>query len=192
MEPNKDRFWQLLESEYSRANMFCRRLAGDATQGDDVFEDALIIAYRKFGQLRDENAFRPWLYRVMVNTFTSSVRSSWFRRRADLTPELEQTLVGDDPLDRHTANRWLQRAMGVLSPQQRVLITLHELEGWTMAELSELTGRPESALKSRLFRARNRMRKALEKFMARPEQEEPMSALADEETECNAARLEPE
>lgn len=189
MEPKKDRFWKLLEPEYVRANMFCRRLAGDATRGDDVFEDALIIAYRKFEQLRDERAFRAWLYRVMANTFTSSVRSSWFRRRADLTPEIEQTLVGDDPLDRHTAGRWLERAMAELSAPQRVLITLHELEGWTLAELSELTGRPESALKSRLFRARNRMRKTIEKYLARARKKQ---ADADEENECSAARLESE
>ncbi|HOP06137.1 MAG TPA: RNA polymerase sigma factor [candidate division Zixibacteria bacterium] len=192
MEPKKDRFWKLLEPEYVRANMFCRRLAGDATQGDDVFEDALIIAYRKFHQLRDEMAFRSWLYRVMANTYTSSVRSSWFRRRVDLTPEIEQTLVGDDPLGRHTAGRWLKRAMAVLSPQQRVLITLHELEGWTLTELSELTGKPESALKSRLFRARNRMRKAIEKYSVCATENRPLSDKTDEETECSAARLEPE
>ena len=164
MESEQERFWRLLEPEYHRAMMFCRKLIGDRDQGDDLYQDALVIAYTKIGDLRDPAAFRPWLYRIIVSSFNSTVRRPWWKRRVPWTPGLERMLTTADPAPAHDARRWLGRVFQVLSPDEQSLITLHELEGWPVANLAELFGKSEPAIKTGLFRARRKMKNALQKL----------------------------
>lgn len=164
MENGQERFWELLKPEYHRAMMFCRKLIGDRDQGDDLYQDALVIAYTKIGDLRDPAAFRPWLYRIIVSTFHSTVRRPWWKRRVPWTPGLEQMLATNDPVPERDARRWLGRVFHVLTPAEQTLITLHELEGWPVAELANLAGKSEAAVKTGLFRARRKMKNALQKL----------------------------
>jgi len=161
MTIDKDRFWRLLEPEYSRAMMFCRKLISDRDKSDDLFQDALLIACTRIGDLRDEAAFRPWLYRIIVSTFRSTVRRPWWRRRVTLTSEIENTLSTPDSGDSVVARRCLERAFQVVSSEDQALVTLHELEGWPVAELAALYGKSESAIKVQLFRARRKMKAVL-------------------------------
>lgn len=136
-------------------------MAGSLSDGDDLYQDALLLALRKFGRLRDRNAFRPWLYRIILNAFASRRRAAWFRKRVTLTTEMAETLPGDDPSELYVARRWLEIAMRPLTPEERTLVTLFELEGWSVAELAAMRGAPEGTIKSRLSRARDKMRQAI-------------------------------
>jgi RNA polymerase sigma-70 factor (ECF subfamily) len=171
MEETGARFWKLLEPEYHRAMQFCRKLTADRERGDDLFQDALVAALTRFAGLRDERAFRPWLYRIVVNTFQSKTRRPWWKRRVRLTEEMELTLTGRDPIEAHAAKRWLNRAMQVLSPDAQALVTLYELEGWTIAELANMHRLSEGSVKARLFRARNKLKKALLELASRGEEQ---------------------
>lgn len=170
MDETGARFWELLEPEYSRAMLFCRKLAADRERGDDLFQDALVAALTRFHSLRDEEAFRAWLYRIIVNAFRSKTRRPWWKRRVSLTEEVELGLIGDNPIETHTARRLLDRAMQVLSPEAQALITLYELEGWSIAELAKMNRLSEGSVKARLFRARNKMKKVLSEQIAKNEQ----------------------
>ena len=104
-----------------------------------------------------------------------------------LTPELSLTLTGDNPVVRHTARRWLDRAFAAISPEDQTLVTLYELEGWPITELAELFGKTEGALKVRLHRARRRMKHALLEFSragSGPDAEQP----ADKENPWTATK----
>jgi len=163
MRIDQDRFWRLLEPEYERGMMFCRKLIGDRDRGDDLFQDSLVVACTRLTDLRDEASFRPWLYRIFVNTFKSTVRRPWWRRRTELTPELEARLLTSDPTDQLSARRWLNHAFQAVSADDQALITLHELDGWPLAELALLFGKTEGAIKIQLFRARRTIKAALHK-----------------------------
>jgi len=161
MERERDRFWRLLEPEYARAMMFCRKLIGDRDGGDDLYQDALVTAYTKFSDLRNPEAFRPWLYQVMISTFKSQIRRPWWKRRVAMTSEVEALLVTPDPADILTARRTLNLAFQAVAAEDQALIVLHDLEGWPARELAELTGKSESAVKTRMHRARRKMKEAL-------------------------------
>lgn len=161
MRIDQDRFWKLLEPEYYRGMMFCRKLIGDRDRGDDLFQDALVVACTKLNDLRDEASFRPWLYRIFVSTFKSTVRRPWWRRRVEFTPEVESRLLQADPTDRLAARRWLGQAFQAVSADDQALITLHELDGWPLAELALLFGKTEGAIKIQLFRARRTIKAAI-------------------------------
>jgi RNA polymerase sigma-70 factor (ECF subfamily) len=172
VDENKELFWTFLEAEHPRAEAFCRRLAGNRADGDDLYQDSLLAALRKFDRLRDHKSFRPWLYRIMINTFVSARRSPWRRKRTELTTEILETLSSGDPGAQYAARRWLEIAMRALNPADRALVTLYELDGWSIPELSELLGKPTGTIKSRLSRARARMRGTISKYLTNDVQTE--------------------
>jgi RNA polymerase sigma-70 factor (ECF subfamily) len=165
VEIDRDLFWKLLEVEHPRAEAFCRKLAGSLADGDDLYHDALLAAMRKFGHLRERAAFKPWLYRIIVNSFSSRRRSAWFGKRVTLTTEIAEDLAGDDPSELYSARRWIAIAMRPLSPEDRALVTLFEIEGWSVAELASMYGHPEGTIKSRLSRSRDKMRRAILQYL---------------------------
>jgi RNA polymerase sigma-70 factor (ECF subfamily) len=161
MDGQRNLFWKLTEPEHLRARAYCRKLMGNREDGDDLYQDVLVTALTRFGSLRDHSAFRAWLYRIVVNTFKNRLRQPWYRRLLPLTTEIEDRAGGDDPAEEHAARRTLRRAFRALTPAERALVTLFELEGWSIAELAKLYGASEGTIKVRLSRARRRMRAAL-------------------------------
>jgi RNA polymerase sigma-70 factor (ECF subfamily) len=181
-------FWKLLEPEYLQGMMFCRKLMGDRDEGDDLYQDALVQAFTAFSSLRDLGAFRSWLYRILINKFKSTIRRPWWKRRQALTPDIETQLVGDNPVELHTARRLLRRAFRAVSTEEQALITLYEMEGWSVRELAELHGTNEGAIKTRLFRARQRMKKALLKFSPKPGEINAARAAVKKDNPCNVVK----
>ena len=164
MNAHKDLFWKLLEPEYKRAMMFCRKMTQHKESGDDLFQDALVIGIRKFDQLKDHAAFRPWLYRIIINRFKSSLRKNSFRKSLPFTKEAESLLISDNPSKSHMANLWLEKLYKAISPEEKGLILLYEMEQWTIAELAEAYNKSEGAIKLKLFRIRNKMKKELKRL----------------------------
>ncbi len=163
MEQKQDRFWSLLKPEHLKARAFCRKLTGSREDGDDLYQDALVTAYARFADLREVEAFRPWLYRIMVNTFRNRVRQGRYKYETGLTDEMAEMASGKDPSPMYAARRRLETALSVLAPSERVLITLFELQGWRIEELAGLFDLSTSAIKVRLHRIRKKMRRTLER-----------------------------
>lgn len=166
MDRKSDLFWQLLEPEHEKVRAFCRRLAGSRDRGDDLCQEALLAAWRRIDTLREPARFKPWLYRIVVNRYHNAYRDSFWRR---FVPLHDHSGNGDgfNPGEHHDAKRLLAWALCRLSAEERALVTLFELEGWSVADLSALMGKSEGALKVRLFRIRKKLRDALARRLAR-------------------------
>ena len=165
MDSATDRFWNLLEPEHRKAESFCRRLCGDQTEGDDLYQEAILAALQGFRSLRLDSAFRPWLYRIIINRFRKLRRSPWLTRREEVTDERLAESRSEDPTDRLAAKRWLERAFRILSPKEKALIVLYEVEGWSISELAQLCRRPQGTVKTSLSRTRRKMRKELSRYL---------------------------
>jgi RNA polymerase sigma-70 factor, ECF subfamily len=158
VDTNKDLFWQLLEAHHPKAEAFCRRLTGNLADGDDLYHDALLAAWRKFDSLRNLDAFKPWLYRIIVNIYKGRQRGIWRRLFKPLTEQETEVLPIFDPTSQIAAKILVEKALRQLSVQDRALIILFEIEGWSISELASLDGKPEGTIKSRLARTRAAMR----------------------------------
>lgn len=161
MNRHRDLFWEQLEPEHRRARAYCRKLAGNRDDGDDLYQDALVCALSGFARLRDPGSFRPWLYRIIINTFRNRIKQPWWRRAVPLGKAVAESAVGDNPGPRRVARRRLEVAFGAISPEDRALVTLFELEGWTAEEIAEITGKAAGTVRVRIKRARDRMRREL-------------------------------
>ena len=166
MESNTDIFWKLLEKEHGKARAYCHRLTADPTHGDDLYQDAILRSLNGFGKLNDHGAFRYWLYRIINNTFKDWLKARQRNSAVSLDRELQESLPGENPLAKQAVFRRLQIAMAGLSHKDRALVTMYELEGWPLDEISQISGKSTGSLKTRLSRARARMRQALIRYYA--------------------------
>lgn len=163
------RLWTLLAPHHDRALTTARRLSVDSLEGDDLFQEAVVRAHRKLDALRDESRFRSWFYAVLLSLHRTRTRWSFWRRFAALEPLVERGLeparedAGTDDEEAWRARR-MTRALAVLPAVQREAVVLHDLDGHTMEEIAELQGVGESAVKSRVSRGRQRLRRHYERM----------------------------
>jgi RNA polymerase sigma-70 factor (ECF subfamily) len=188
MSRDRDLFWKLVEPENLRARAYCRKLMGNRDDGDDLYQDSLVSALTSFRSLRDVKGFRPWLYRIIINAFKNHCRRSWWRKVVPLTPGIAAVLEGENPLRSHAIRRKLQVAFKALTPSERALVTLHELQGWGISELATLAGKSEGSIRTRLSRARRKMRNALIRFYRRSESSRLTEHLRSKEKTCVAQK----
>lgn len=140
------------------------RFTGNRHDAEDLVQDLLIRLYPKRNDLAEMEQLRPFLTRSLYNLFIDLVR----RNRRD--PEgVEAAEPVADPghgpemqAEGTLLQRHLMAALEMLNPDQRALLSLHDMEGYSLPELEVLLETPLGTLKSRLHRARARMREILE------------------------------
>lgn len=158
---NDGPFWDLVEREHKRARAYCLRLTLNSDEGDDLYQDCIMKAHRGFEQIRNLELFRPWLYQIINNTYIGRSRDFWWRRVFSGPIEGEAFEPGSDPSGEYEAKRRLEYAFKALSAEDRIIVTLAELDGWKISEIAQLTSKSEGNVKMRLSRAREKMRRRL-------------------------------
>ncbi len=147
------------------------RLIGRREDVEDVGQQVFLRLYLSLDQLRTPDVFDPWLYRLTVNAAYDYLRRQ--RRRSELRmadlPEQVVTLADaaaggarqKDEADRSKIREFVQGLLAAVSEADRTLLLLKEVEGLSLKELERIYHVKENALKVRLFRARQRVLKAL-------------------------------
>jgi len=163
-------FNQLVTAYRNRMFGVISRLIGRPEDVEDVAQEVFVRVYYSLGQLRSSELFEPWLYRLTTNACYDYLRRAKRRRESRMADFSEQQVMMADSATatqleseerrkretRDTVNTLFQD----VSEQDRLLLTLKEVEGLSLKELQEIYGVRENALKVRLFRARQRMLKA--------------------------------
>jgi RNA polymerase sigma-70 factor (ECF subfamily) len=134
-------------------------------EAEDVAQEALIRAYRKFDRLRDVRRFRSWLVRVSFRLALDRSRSArrrelreTFWARPELRPPVRS--VEEIAASRQFEER-LGRALDELPDRLRLVISLTAIEGHSVDEVAALLDVPPGTVKSRLFAARKRLAEKL-------------------------------
>lgn len=153
------------------------RLIGRSEDVEDVSQEVFVRLYYSLDQLRSVEVFEPWLYRLTTNAaydYLRKRRRSSNVRMADLSEEqvvaadAAESGRRDNELQEHAETReFLDVLLGEVSEEDRILLTLKEVQGLSLKELSKIYEVNENALKVRLFRARKRALKAHEALKKR-------------------------
>ena len=139
-----------------------RGVLRNSADAEDVAQEALLRAYRRFERLRDRSRFRAWLVRIAFRLAIDRVRASK-RRATRETRWSRQTRVASTE-DAAAANEFqahLDRAMDELPDKHRLVLLLAAMQGHSMEEVAEMTGLPLGTVKSRLFSARKQLAEKL-------------------------------
>ena len=136
------------------------RFARNDHELDDICQEIFVKAYQKLKSFRGEAPFEHWVSRIAVHACYDFLRAT--RRDRENVP-LDGIEIGvPDNVGAARASEVLQWAMAKLSADERLVITLLELEERSVRETAALTGWSESNVKVRAFRARQALKKILE------------------------------
>ena len=139
---------------------------------EDVGQEVFLRLYYSLDQLRTAEVFEPWLYRLTVNAAYDYLRRQRRRQESRMSDLSEQQVImadasasvgkRDEEVRRTKVREMVQSLLGRVSEEDRILLMLKEVEGLSLKELEQVYKVNENALKVRLFRARQRVLKALE------------------------------
>lgn len=155
----------LVERHHAAVARLLWRFVRTQTDLDDLVQDTFLRMVRGLPSWRAQQPFAHWLLRIATNTGRDYFRRQSVRRRwlveptdsADDTPAPEAVDPSADPAARLAANE-VKTILAQLSPDERTLLTLHHLEGWSLAHIAAQFGWTLTATKLRAWRARRRMR----------------------------------
>jgi RNA polymerase sigma-70 factor (ECF subfamily) len=192
----------LFERHQSALSEYLYRLLSDREDAEEAVADVFVKAWRGAASFQGQAAVRNWLYRIATHTALDRLRR---RKRQPVTgtplsglderdtrlaappcEEPEAALLEADgrARDRHA----LHRALASLDPHDRSLVILHYFSGCSYEQICEITGHSLASVKSRLHRARRRMRDRFDAF--RESYESPQSlAETRDETDPNSRRV---
>jgi RNA polymerase sigma factor (sigma-70 family) len=132
---------------------------------EDVLQETFVEVICKIDGFRGEAEVGTWIKRIAINKCLMYARSSWVSRRV----AVEEEAAGEQRpgmLDQQLA---LERALDQVPDVARAVVWLHDVEGYTHAEIGRLMGRTTSFSKSQLARAHERLRALLEGVEAKSE-----------------------
>lgn len=163
-------FERIVRPHLDRLYRLAWRLAGSRAEAEDLFQELLVKAFGMIDDLVEIEEPGSWLGRVMYNLFIDQQRR-FTRQRLHLVEEsrlpgdgLDGLAGDDDPVaenERDERFERLESALSQLSDDHRIVVLLHDSEGYKLEEIRQLTGTPVGTLKSRLHRARARLRQIL-------------------------------
>ncbi len=146
------------------------RLIGHPEDVEDVAQEVFVRLYFSLDQLRAAEVFEPWLYRLTVNASYDYLRKAKRRNEFRMADLSEQQVVMADSLaggrqesedrEKSKTREFVNALFAHVSEEDRILLTLKEVEGLSLRELESVYSVNENALKVRLFRARQRVLKA--------------------------------
>jgi RNA polymerase sigma-70 factor, ECF subfamily len=135
---------------------FAIRLTGNSFQGEDLVQETLLLAWRGFGQFEPGTNAHAWLFRILINVFRQQKRKG---RSLPATEPLAHAVQAAQPSSHESVE--VMQAFDRLSSDQRTVLLLAIVEGFTCREVSEILDVPIGTVMSRLSRAREVMRELL-------------------------------
>ncbi len=157
----------LLATRYgSRLHRWIIPITQDSSDAEDVVQEAMLKAYLHIQSFHGQSSFATWLYRIAYNMAISRQRKE--NTRPPNIP-LDEAWAADEPDEPDDADfdgftpEDLKKALQLLPPKDRVLLTLYYAEERSVADLVQITGMSASNIKVRLFRLRNKLKKLMTK-----------------------------
>jgi RNA polymerase sigma-70 factor (ECF subfamily) len=141
---------------------YARALVGDRDGADDLVQDTLERAVRKFHLWRPGD-LRAWLFSIMHNVFVNQLKA----RKIPTDMEIDEMIAAPVSSVSGLDLQDLQRALGTLAPEQREVVLLVALEDMSYADVSRALGIPMGTVMSRLSRGRERLRRVMDAEPAR-------------------------
>lgn len=173
LEGSDAAFDRLVLRYQDRVFRTCCRMLGDYHEANDSAQDVFVKVWRSLKKFRFQSSFSTWLFRISVNTCRNKLRSAGYRRRGKTlrlgspgdeeisSPPVEiksdQRTPGEELLRKETG-KMIQDALDSLPPIQKTMVVLRDIEGFTYEEISAITGLKAGTVKSKLARARGKLR----------------------------------
>ncbi len=160
MEGDQEAFAEIVYTFQDAVYNLCYRILGDGAEAEDAAQEAFLRAYSNLHRYDHNRSFKTWLLTIASNHCIDRLR----KRRMTFVSIDEPTsatlsLASDEPLpervtEANERSQQVQELLDELAPDYRTAVVLRYWYDYSYAEIAEMMNTTESAIKSRLFRAR--------------------------------------
>jgi len=165
-----DAFRLLVERHSRRLFGLAFRMTGNEQDAEDVVQESFLRAYRRLSQFDDRASFGTWLYRIAANCSIDLMRTKGQKAQQMVETDVEDPVLAlrsSDPSPERSAlsaevRDRVAEAMNELSPVERSAFVLRHFEGMRLEEVGRALGCQTNAAKHSVFRAVQKLRRALE------------------------------
>jgi RNA polymerase sigma-70 factor (ECF subfamily) len=169
---DSDAFRSLVERHGRNVFRLAFRMTGNENDAEDIVQETFLRAYKQLNRYESRSSFGTWLYRIAANCSLDLIRVRKHRHELTGAPvdddfDLMQNVATSDPgPDRLAVSEQVKEritsAMAELSQQERTAFVLRHFEGLSIEQISGMLGVGGNAAKHSIFRAVQKLRKALE------------------------------
>ena len=157
--------WDELVARWNdRLLYYLRRLISHEEDATNALQEVWLAAVRGIHHLRDDSRLAPWLYTIARRTAMTHFRQDYSRLEESSSDQVDQ--VSDDAFEEQMQfdnAELVHHGLQQLGLPEREVLTLHFLEDLTTGEIATLLGIPTGTVKSRMFKARNDLRRVLDR-----------------------------
>jgi RNA polymerase sigma-70 factor, ECF subfamily len=169
IEGDQDAFAEIVYTFQHAVYNLCYRLLGERTEAEDAAQETFLRAYSNLSRYDHNRSFKTWLLTIASNHCIDRLRKrrvKWLSIDDPLPANL--TLASDEPLpEQVTQSNWrshrIQELLDELKPDDRAAIVLRYWYDCSYAEIADVLDMTESAVKSRLFRARQSLAEMIDR-----------------------------
>ncbi|MGH2952924.1 MAG: RNA polymerase sigma factor [Solirubrobacterales bacterium] len=162
---------ELFRRHWRRAHRAAYLVVGDAAAAEDIAQESFLAAIRALDRFDRRRPFGPWLHRITVNRAIDWARARRLRREAALPEEAGPQAAAPESIGPAEPGQpspgrlsdALTAGLAALSPEHRAVVVLRYVLGYTPGEIGEMLGLPRGTVNSRMRRALDRLRPAIEK-----------------------------
>jgi len=183
LSPKDERAFSIkMASTYRKVYNLAYRLSGNANDAEDLTQEAFVRAFRNFEDYEGDKPFENWIYRIVTRLFldmrrsrnrrvqTVSYDATWSTDQDDaLAFQIpDETMSPEKALLEKTYSDELEQVLSLLTPEQRLLVTLADVEGMPHKDIAAIIGSPVGTIRSRLHRMHKFLREQLAKRQPQP------------------------
>ena len=163
------RFEALVSPHLNNLYKLAYRLTGQRDYAEDLVQDLLLKVYPRLDEMQGIEKLAAWLSRVLYHLFIDQYRR---QQRSPIHLMSDEDVIYDthasnmagpsEVANAELTQELINKALEQLSEDRRILIMLHDVEDYSLQEINEMTGIPIGTIKSRLSRARNKLREIIQ------------------------------
>ncbi|MCT4619873.1 MAG: sigma-70 family RNA polymerase sigma factor [Marinisporobacter sp.] len=168
-------FETLIKEHEKLAFNIAYRMLGNIEDAKDATQDAFIKAYKALHKFKGESIFSTWLYKIVTNTCLDLLRKRKSQKTCSYDRQIDtedgniirelpdEDNIPEDIVAKKERQRNIQKAINSLSENHKIVIVLRDIKGFSYEEMSKILNCSEGTIKSRISRARQALRKVIEK-----------------------------
>jgi RNA polymerase sigma-70 factor, ECF subfamily len=168
---NFNNFRKLVELTSPYAFSLAFRMLGDADLASDVVQETMVTVWQKLQNIKSAEVYKTWIYKVVINKCYDQLRHK--KRNREYVADEKTWLILSEKIaeipSTVSENEEIARIIGLLteklSPRQKTIFILSEIEEMTSDEISEITGLGKSVIKANLYHARKNISEMIDKYL---------------------------
>ena len=166
----RKRFEALIRPYLREMYSYAYRLCGQRDRAEDIVQDLVLRLYKSKAAIDQVENLRPWLYKSLFRQYLNNKRSesrspfAYIEAAEEEFEEYEeqhQSSLPEALTEQHLQKANLLKAMECLAPEFHEILVIHDIESFNVQETADILDIPVGTVKSRVHRARNKLRKIL-------------------------------